>query len=234
MTDIGLPRDEDTERRRSALHLLLMASRYHPAGSWPALINAALLMRVKHSGQHVSALVGGISSADLDALYSMRICDLFDTPPPGASVQARLHADARRYQADLPLLDEEEFVARTLGRLGLSTGDSGYPTTELGTWAALVPHEGTSVEDMISTALGEHAGGYDAGGLAVAFRAAVNAALPDQITLAGDIFYGPALAEDRAWDGAPALPDIDVLVEGIDFWEIAAQFEHDETTGSTP
>lgn len=122
MTDIGLPRDEDTERRRAALHLLLMASRYHPAGSWPALVSAALLLHVTNGGPHVSALVGGISRADLDALYSMRICDLFDTPPPGASVQARLHADARRFQADVQLLDDEAFVERALARLGIAAG----------------------------------------------------------------------------------------------------------------
>lgn len=102
---------------------------------------------------------------------------------------------------------------------------TGYPTTELGSWASLVPREGITPESGVLEALGGHEDDYDLDGLLDAYRDAINAALPDRITLAGDQFYGPALAGDRDWDGAPDLPDIATAVEGADFWALAAQFE---------
>ena len=100
-----------------------------------------------------------------------------------------------------------------------------YPTTELGTWASLVPHEGISVEAMVDEALGEFGGNFDTAAICAEYRTAINAALPGRVTLAGNDFYGPALDEDRDWDGAPDLPDIARIVANVDFWAIAARHE---------
>ena len=91
-------------------------------------------------------------------------------------------------------------------------------TTSYGNWT-IVEEFSVSVEDTIGAALGAFAGDYNTDAIAADYRAAINAALPDGVSLCGDEFYGPAYADE--------LPDIKDIVEGIDFWAIAAR--HDTT-----
>lgn len=59
-----------------------------------------------------------------------------------------------------------------------------------------------------------------------AYRAAINAALPDSVSLCGDEFYGNAYPADCA-DQADyphdedGILDLAAIVEGVDFWEVA-------------
>ena len=61
--------------------------------------------------------------------------------------------------------------------------------------------------------------------VAAAYRAAINAALPDEVQLCGDEFYGPAFELDTA--GYPVDEDgrldIAAIIDGIDFWGIVDQ-----------
>lgn len=92
-------------------------------------------------------------------------------------------------------------------------------TTEYGTWANATG--AATVEDYVATALGEHGDDFDADAIAADFRDAVDEALPDGVTLAGNLFLGPhdTPAEER--------PDLREAVESVDFWEIVAR--HDKS-----
>jgi hypothetical protein len=48
--------------------------------------------------------------------------------------------------------------------------------------------------------------------VAAAYRAAINEALPEGVSLCGDEFYGPAYQES---------PDLAEIVDSVDFWAVA-------------
>lgn len=56
------------------------------------------------------------------------------------------------------------------------------------------------------------------------YREAINAALPEGVTLSGDDFYGPYFLADRTWDGRL---EIQRIIDGIDVWEIVKRHDPD-------
>lgn len=106
-------------------------------------------------------------------------------------------------------------------------------TTELGTWGNSVDRLSVSLENSVADAFGsEGPAGFDVDEIAAAWRAAINEALPDSVSLCGDTFYGPAYAADRNFDGYPLdeFGDLDIaaIVAGIDFWEIVGRHADDD------
>ena len=90
-------------------------------------------------------------------------------------------------------------------------------TTEFGTWAN---HDSyVSVEDTVTTFLGDYVQDYDVDGLVSAFRAAINAALPQEISLLGDQFYGPYPMP------ADASDVIDAAIASVDLGQLAAEYD---------
>ena len=96
-------------------------------------------------------------------------------------------------------------------------------TTSYGTWVNHGDRSHLTVEDTVHVALGDFVEDHDTDGIAADYRAAINAALPDSVSLHGDEFYGPADGDD--WTGYPVTEDgalnINAIVEDIDFWPIA-------------
>lgn len=88
-------------------------------------------------------------------------------------------------------------------------------TTSYGSWQV---GSCVRVEDTVAESLGEFAGDYDVDAIASAFRAAINATLPDGVSLHGNEFYGPYY--DR--------PDCNLgeIIESIDLGEIADRHDH--------
>ena len=102
-------------------------------------------------------------------------------------------------------------------------------TTSYGTWNNKVERYSLTVEQSVFDALGDYADDYDREALTAAYRDAINDALPDGVTLAGDEFIGPHQPADDEFDGHPHTEDgaldIKAIVETIDFWEIAAKHD---------
>lgn len=89
-------------------------------------------------------------------------------------------------------------------------------TTSYGTWANVMGAR--SVESDVVTSLGDFADHFDVDPLIDAYRAAVNTALPDGVTLNGDEFYGPV----------PRQLDKDTMRDmctSVDFWALAERFD---------
>lgn len=103
-------------------------------------------------------------------------------------------------------------------------------TTTYGNWNNRVESGDLTVEQSITVALGDFAHEYDADAIAADYRAAINDALPEGISLNGDEFYGPYYRDEVNLGGYPTDEDdrldIKAIVDGIDFWEIAAKHEH--------
>ena len=90
------------------------------------------------------------------------------------------------------------------------------PTAQYGSWQRATGHSAFTLDGEVADALlaGCDANDYtDAqiDAVAQAYRAAINAALPDGVMLCGDEFYGPADAE---------RPDLDAIVDAVDFWAV--------------
>ena len=105
-------------------------------------------------------------------------------------------------------------------------------TTSYGTWSN---HAGNlTVESSVYDALGSYSSDYDVDAIVAGYRAAINHALPDSVSLHGDEFYGPFHATDQNFDGYPATEDGDLdiktIVDSIDFWAIAARHENQAAT----
>jgi len=95
------------------------------------------------------------------------------------------------------------------------------PTTSYGSFASNCRDMGAelTLDAYVAAALGDYVGDYDVGGLALAFRAAVNDALAGTgVFLAGDEFYGP-YPQDAGWE--TTIAD---AIESVDFWELAPQY----------
>ncbi len=103
-------------------------------------------------------------------------------------------------------------------------------TTSYGTWNNRVQDGELTVEQSVYVALGDFASDYDLDAVVAGYRAAINEALPSSVSLCGDEFIGPYHAEDADFDGYPTDEetgrlDIKTIVEGIDFWAIAAEYD---------
>lgn len=100
-----------------------------------------------------------------------------------------------------------------------------YTTTEFGTWANHGDKYNVSVEASVADAVSggeadwrerlEASGAFAQ--IVAEYRDAINAALPDRVSLAGNDFYGPYYEDDHTWDGEL---DIAGIVQGIDLDEI--------------
>ncbi|MEW2415269.1 hypothetical protein AB0953_16360 [Streptomyces sp. NPDC046866] len=95
-------------------------------------------------------------------------------------------------------------------------------TTSYGTWCNTINNYETSPETDLNNYLGsEDADNYDMDSIHLAYRQAIDAALPSDISLCGDEFIGPAYPEPGEFDGYPqdedGALDLKAIIEGIDF-----------------
>lgn len=91
-------------------------------------------------------------------------------------------------------------------------------TTTYGSW--ITSGDGTlTIEDSITGALGDYSGDFDVEGLIQAYRAAIDEALPETISLCGNEFIGAYPMPDDATD------QIRAAVATVDLWEIAPRFD---------
>jgi hypothetical protein len=105
-------------------------------------------------------------------------------------------------------------------------------TTEYGSWNTTVDPGTLNAGHMAVESLAEWASYYDAEGLSAAFRDAIDAALPDRVSLCGDRFIGPYRVRAGEWDGYPTTEvrlDIKAIVDGIDFWRLARAYDRTAT-----
>ncbi|MFE7462438.1 hypothetical protein ACWFMI_24615 [Nocardiopsis terrae] len=111
-------------------------------------------------------------------------------------------------------------------------------TTDFGTWYNHAQNELTIESDIANYISGgdldwvSHV--MDEGYLdrmAETFRAQINAALPDSVSLCGNDFYGPYYAADRNFDGYPTNEhgdlDITAIIRGIDLAPIVERHDPD-------
>lgn len=89
---------------------------------------------------------------------------------------------------------------------------------DYGTWVNIMGV--LSVLADVTTSLGDFADHYDVDALVDAYRAAVNSALPDGVTLNGDHFYGPYPVPEGL--GKDTLRN---AVQSVDFWTLAERFD---------
>ncbi|MFE7485517.1 hypothetical protein [Streptomyces sp. NPDC057552] len=96
-------------------------------------------------------------------------------------------------------------------------------TTTIGYWTQYQTRGDDSLDTAVDATLGDSADNYDLGGLAVAWHQAINAALPDGVSLInGREFYGPADPQERSWAGDL---DIAAVIESVDLWALAPDYE---------
>ena len=105
-------------------------------------------------------------------------------------------------------------------------------TTEYGTWNNHGDRTALTVEDTVAGYLAngdtewaercEKTGALE--DMVSAYRIAINYALPDGVTLAGDNFYGPYYESDQSWESEL---DIAEIIQGIDLGEIVADHDPD-------
>lgn len=100
--------------------------------------------------------------------------------------------------------------------------------TNFGDWNDVEAYS-TRITDTVAAALGDHAGDYDLDALVNAYRDAINEALPDSVVLAGNEFYSPHHVGEGEFADYPTDQDgrldVKAIVEGVDFWKLAAQHE---------
>ena len=90
-------------------------------------------------------------------------------------------------------------------------------TTSYGSWGGFT-HE-ARVEDGVAAYLNEFAEDYDVSGLVAAYREAINEALPEDVSLHGDEFYGPYPKS------ADMNERIREAIESVDLTPIAERFD---------
>jgi len=106
-------------------------------------------------------------------------------------------------------------------------------TASYGSWARRVEHADMTLEDTVRNALadGHFMQTSLTGAIISEYRDAINAALPDSVSLCGDEFYGPAGFEpvDFEADGfdvdEDGALDINAIICAIDFYAIAERIE---------
>jgi hypothetical protein len=114
-------------------------------------------------------------------------------------------------------------------------------TCSYGNWNRTVAEYGMTLEQGVGDALNGEYTDKQLDAVTVAYRDAINAALPDSVSLCGDEFYGPYETDDDEFAGYPlcnsfgeslddAPPwadpadyqslDIKAIVDSVDFWAI--------------
>lgn len=93
-------------------------------------------------------------------------------------------------------------------------------TTSYGTWCNQINGFETSPEQGLNSYLGsEDPDDYDMDSIHLAYRRAIDAALPPSISLCGDEFIGPAYPEDGEFDDYPqdedGALDLKAIIEGL-------------------
>jgi hypothetical protein len=107
-------------------------------------------------------------------------------------------------------------------------------TTEYGTWATRSGGYAARVEDTVLAVIGEFVDDYDFKAIMREYRAEINAALPDGVTLDGEIFYGPYAAPgvELEWPGYPTEDDgrldLFTIIHGVDLWPIIERHDRSE------
>lgn len=102
-------------------------------------------------------------------------------------------------------------------------------TTDYGTWCNRVDRYSVSLAQTVTGVAGSFADHYDLPAAIAAYGRAIDEALPDDVSLCGSDFIGPAYPEDGAFEGYPVNEDggldIKAIVEGVDLSEILEQHE---------
>ncbi|MEU8310770.1 hypothetical protein AB0C84_45305 [Actinomadura sp. NPDC048955] len=100
------------------------------------------------------------------------------------------------------------------------------PTISYGDWSS---HCGGGLTVKISVAafLGESAENFDVDTIAARYRDAIDQALPPNVSLCGDEFYGPHYEMDQHFENHPKTDqgalDIATIITKVDLAEIARQ-----------
>ncbi|MCX4543753.1 hypothetical protein [Streptomyces sp. NBC_01565] len=105
-------------------------------------------------------------------------------------------------------------------------------TTSYGTWCNQINDFETSPEQGLNSYLGDQdPDEYDMDSIHLAYRRAIDDALPPSVSLCGDEFIGPAHIDDGEFDGYPTDEfgglDLRAIVEDVDF-DPAEAFERYE------
>lgn len=103
-------------------------------------------------------------------------------------------------------------------------------TTSYGTWVTRVDRYSVNLETSVTEGFGSWgADGFDFKAICADYRQAINEALPDSVTLAGDEFYGPYTPADGEFDGYPIEEDgrldIKAIVDSIDLAAIVERHD---------
>lgn len=100
------------------------------------------------------------------------------------------------------------------------------PTTTITNWVRVM-RDTLTVGDYIMNFLGDYADEYDLDGLESAYRAAIDEALPEGVSLVGDEFYCDwSRRHDFDLDELrEAIAGDEAGVGAIDFWSIAEKFD---------
>lgn len=98
------------------------------------------------------------------------------------------------------------------------------PSTSYGTWLNVAKSTRT-VEEAVATIFdAEGTDGFDVEAIVTEYRNAINAALPNGVTLAGNDFYGPYNTTEDQFNDYPADDDGDLdlaaIVDGVELWPI--------------
>lgn len=106
------------------------------------------------------------------------------------------------------------------------------PTCSYGSWYRNVGDFSVTLLGQVEGALNGEFTDEEVGAVADAYRDAINAALPEDVSLCGDEFYGTAGELDTA--GYPTDEDgrldIAAIIDGVDFWGIVERIA-DQPTG---
>lgn len=112
--------------------------------------------------------------------------------------------------------------AAVFARMAKRAATQRQPTTSFGSWYRNVDDSSATLLGQVEDALnGEFTDG-EVAAIAEAYRDAINDALPGEVQLCGDEFYGPAMELDTT--GYPVDKDgrldIAAIVDSVDFWGI--------------
>lgn len=92
-------------------------------------------------------------------------------------------------------------------------------TRDYGTWNNHGDMSSVRVEDSVAAFLNEFVDDYDFDNLVAAYREAINKALPEDVALRGDNFYGPYPQIDDAGEL------IREAIESVNLSELAEQYD---------
>jgi hypothetical protein len=100
-------------------------------------------------------------------------------------------------------------------------------TCSYGTWNRKVDSYTLTLEQSVGNALNGEYTDKQIEAVTEAYRDAINAALPDSVSLCGNQLYGPYTPGDNEFAGYPQDDegdlDIAAIVESVDFWATVEQ-----------